>query len=452
MVDPNISEFTLPEVGIEIDSGFDRRLHCIREIVVDDRGTKRMSGPSSNRADYNPNWNVATRAVHSGERPPAPDFTPVVTPIYPGSTYLYEDLEVMDAALAGDEKRFVYSRYGNPTTSVLEAAIADLEGTPAAIAFPSGMAAVHAAIMTSIEPGQTILATNDLYGHTILTLTDHIQQWGCRVVMVDMLDLDAVAEAIEQEQPSLIICETISNPLMKVTDIPAIVELARSVRATVLVDATFTPPVMYRPGDDGVHLVVHSLTKYISGHGDVMGGVVSTSTMRRRALNDYAKLAGGILGPFEAWLALRGLKTLPLRYQRQTENARIVAEALHKHPGVSSVNYPGLESHSSHQTAQKLFGEYGYGAMLSFRIKDAGRDEIWDYLEALKLVVPATTLGDIYSLSLYPAMSSHRGVPVEVREQIGIGDDLVRLSVGIEDPADIIADLDQAIHAARKRT
>ncbi len=391
---------------------------------------------------------VATRAVHTGERPSQPQFRPTVTPIYPGSTFVYDDLEVMDAALAGDDTKYVYTRYGNPTTSALEEVVANLEGTATAISFASGMAAVHAAIMSAVTPGSTILATRDLYGHTFASLRDHYTAWGITTELVDFIDLDATAAAIETHKPDLIICETITNPLMKVTDIPAICEMASTCGATVLVDSTFTPPVLYQPAKDGAHLVVHSMTKYIAGHGDVTGGIVATSRMRRQQLGDYAKLTGSILGPFEAWLALRGIKTLPLRFRQQSANAMTVAKALEAHPNVGLVNYPGLESHPSHATATRLFGGQGYGAMISFTIKDATKEDVFNYLEALDLIIPATSLGDIYSLSLYPAMASHRSMPLEDREKIGIGDDLVRVSIGIEDAADIVADLDQAIRRA----
>jgi cystathionine beta-lyase/cystathionine gamma-synthase len=393
-------------------------------------------------------WSIATRAVHAGERLGRPEFTPVVTPIYPGTTYLYEDLEVMDAALGGAEGKYVYTRYGNPTTNALETAIANLEGTTSAIAFASGMAAVHAAITTSVSPGDTILASQELYGQTYSGLTGFFTEWGCTVETVDVLDLAAVQRAVDRLKPSLIICETISNPLMRVTDIPAIASIARSCRATLMVDSTFAPPVIYQPANDGAHLVVHSMTKYIGGHGDVTGGVVATSRMRRDKLHEYAKLAGSILGPFESWLTMRGLKTLPLRYRRQCESAGIVAVALAENPMVEHVNFPGLSTDQSHPTASRMFEGRGYGAMISFDIRGAGQEQVFAFLEALELVVPATTLGDVYSLSLYPAMSSHRSMPAELRHAIGIGDGLVRLSVGIEEPADIIADLDQALRIA----
>jgi cystathionine gamma-synthase/methionine-gamma-lyase len=393
----------------------------------------------------------ASRAVHAGERPGLPQFTPVVTPIYPGSTYIYEDLEIMDAALAGAEGKYVYTRYGNPTTTALEAAIAALEGTTSAVSFSSGMAAVHAAIMTTVTPGNAIVASRDLYGATYGMLATFMREWGCPVEFVDTLDLSAVEAAVERLTPSLIVCEVISNPLMRVTDVPRIVEIARRVRAAVLVDATFNSPVLYTPAADGAQLVVHSLTKYIAGHGDVTGGIVATTSMRRERLSNFAKMAGAILGPFEAWLALRGVKTLPLRMARQCQNAAYVAERLAGHPRVASVNYPGLPSHASHATARRLFEDRGYGGMLSFDIRDGGREEAFAFLEALRMVVPATSLGDVYSLSLYPAMSSHRALSPEERAAFGIGDGLIRVSIGIEDPEDILADIDQALgRAARK--
>ncbi len=393
----------------------------------------------------------ATRAVHVGERPSRPEFTPVVTPIYPGSTYVYEDLEEMDAALGGAEGKYVYTRYGNPTSSALEAVIADLEGTSSAVAFASGMAAVHAAITTSVTPGQAIVASRDLYGASYSMLAGFMREWGCTVEFVDILDLDQVAEAVERLKPALIVCEVISNPLLRVTDVPAVMKLAKSVRAAVLVDSTFSP-VIYSPAADGAQLVVHSLTKYISGHGDVTGGVVATTSMRREKLANFVKMAGGLLGPFESWLALRGVKTLPLRMERQCASAAVVAGAIAAHPLVSRVYYPGLADHPSHATAQKLFGERGFGGMIAFEIKDAGREGVVDFLEALEMIVPATSLGDVYSLALSPAMSSHRALTPEERAAFGISDGLVRLSVGIEAPGDILADLDRALQTATRRS
>jgi cystathionine gamma-synthase/methionine-gamma-lyase len=355
----------------------------------------------------------------------------------------------MDAALGGAQGKYVYTRYGNPTVTALESVVADLEGTRAAVSFGSGMAAVHAAIVTSVKPGDAILASRDLYGATYEMLNAYMREWGCEVEFIDILDIPAVASAVERLQPALIVCETISNPLMRVTDVPEIVRIARSVRAAVMVDATFNSPILYNPAADGVQLVVHSLTKYLAGHGDVTGGIVATTDMRRERLANFAKLTGALLGPFEAWLALRGVKTLPLRMRAQCENAARVAEALASHPRIARVNYPGLPSHTSHATASKLFGDRGFGGMLSFEIRDGGREQAFAFLEALRMVVPATSLGDVYSLALYPAMSSHRALTPDERAAVGISEGLIRVSIGIEDPADIIADLDQALERAR---
>jgi cystathionine gamma-synthase/methionine-gamma-lyase len=391
----------------------------------------------------------ASRAVHVGERPDRPEFTPVVTPIYPTATFVYEDLEIMDAALGGAEGKYVYTRYGNPTTGALETVIADLEGTTSSVAFASGMAALNAAIMTSVASGDAIVASQDLYGATYAMLASHLREWGCTVEFVDVLDLDAVAEAVERLKPTLIVCEVISNPLLRVADVPRIVQLAKTVRAAVLVDSTFSP-VIYQPAADGAQLVVHSLTKYIGGHGDVTGGIVATTSMRREKLANYAKTIGAVLGPFEAWLALRGVKTLPLRMTTQCANAARIAATLAEHPRVAHVNYPGLADHPSHATARRLFGDRGYGGVVSFDIEDAGREQVFAFLEALQLIVPATSLGDVYSLALYPAMSSHRALTPDERAAVGIGEGLVRVSVGIEAPEDIIADLDRALEVAAR--
>lgn len=404
-----------------------------------------MQSPSPSRGPRK--LDIATRVVHTGERPARPDFVPVTTPIYPSASFVYEDLDVMDQALGGAEDAFVYTRYGNPTTRALEVAVADLEGTETAFAFASGMGALHAAIMTSIAPGDAIVASRDLYGATYAMLNGQLREWGCRVEFVDMLDLEAVGAAIERLRPALVVCEVISNPLLRVTDVPAVVEMAHRVGATVMVDATFCP-TLYAPAADGADPVIHSLTKYIGGHGDVTGGIVATSKERRERLATFARTTGATIGPFEAWLALRGLKTLPLRMERHCANAAAIASALVEHPLVAHVNYPGLTSHPSHATARRLFGERGYGGMISFEIKDGGREQVFAFLSALELIVPATSLGDVYSLALYPAMSSHRALTPEERAAYGIGDGLVRISVGIEAPEDILADLDQALRAA----
>jgi cystathionine gamma-synthase/methionine-gamma-lyase len=248
-----------------------------------------------------------------------------------------------------------------------------------------------------------------------------------------------------EEKPKAVFCEIISNPLLKVADVPAVAELAHAHGAEMIVDSTFATPYLVRPLTLGVDYVVHSSTKYLGGHGDVLGGVVVTSAARRKRLWELIKLTGGNLGPDQAWLTMRGLKTLPLRMAQHCRNAAAVAAWLAEHPRIAQVNYPGLPGHPQHAVATRLFRDGCYGGMVSFEIAGADRAQVFRFMEALELILPATTLGDVYSLMLYPAHSSHRTLSPEERAAIGIGEGLVRLSVGIEDVEDIIADLDQAL-------
>jgi cystathionine beta-lyase/cystathionine gamma-synthase len=392
---------------------------------------------------------IFTEAVHAGERAPRPTFTPVATPIYPSVSYVYDDIETLDAIFGGTEHGPVYTRYGNPTNEALEAAVAALEGAEAALSFSSGMAAIHAALLVAgAHAGCTVVAAQDVYGATYALLGKLMAQQGVTTRFVDASDEQAVAAAIAETRPSVVVAETISNPLLKLADVPRLANLAHAVGASLIVDNTFATPYLHRPIEHGADFVVHSATKYLGGHGDVLGGVVACNAERRQALFETIKLTGGNLGPQEAWLVLRGLKTLPLRIARQCANAQQVAEWLIGHPQVGHVNYPGLPGHPQHALAARLLEHDAFGAMVSFDIQPAERAVAFRFFNALKLVLPATTLGDVYSLTLYPAGTSHRALDPQTRRQIGIGDGLVRLSIGIEDPADIIADLDQALRAS----
>ncbi len=389
---------------------------------------------------------IFTQAVHAGERGPRPDFTPVSTPIYPSVGYLYDDLNDLDAIFAGRRGGYVYPRYGSPTVSAFEKAVALLEGAEEAVAFASGMAAVHAALLgAGVRAGTRVVAAADLYGATYALLDRLFTRLGVGVCFVDIADLERVGQAVAEEQPVVLLCEIISNPLMKVANVPALAEIAHAAGATLIVDNTFATPYLFRPLAHGADYVVHSATKYLGGHGDVMAGVVACSAERGCDLRERQKLLGANLGPQEAWLALRGLKTLPLRMRQHCANAQLVAEWLARHPAVARVHYPGLPQHPQHALAARLFAGRGFGGMLSFDLHGAGQTEVLRLMEALTLVLPATTLGDVYSLILYPVHSSHRQVAPEVRAAIGIGEGLVRLSVGIEEVTDIIADLAQAL-------
>jgi cystathionine beta-lyase/cystathionine gamma-synthase len=388
----------------------------------------------------------ATRAVHAGERAPHPDYTPVVGPIHPTVGYLYDSLDDLDAIFATTREGYVYPRYGSPTVAAFESVMAELEEGEAAHAFASGMGAIHAALLAAgVRSGTAVVAALDLYGATYTLLSRLFAELGAVTRFVDVADLAGVEAALAESRPVALVAETISNPLLKVADLSGLAGLAHRYAAQLLVDNTFASPYLCTPLSYGVDFVIHSATKFIGGHGDVMAGVVVTSGENRRQLYELNKLVGGVLGPFEAWLAMRGVKTLPLRVRQQCANAARIAEWLAAHPQIARVNYPGLPDHPQHELAHQLFGERGFGGVLSFEIAGADQAAVFRFMEALKLCLPATTLGDIYTLVLHPATSSHRSLSVEARARVGIGDDLLRLSAGIEDAADIIADLEQAL-------
>ncbi|MGQ9458301.1 MAG: trans-sulfuration enzyme family protein [Anaerolineae bacterium] len=387
-----------------------------------------------------------TRAVLGGERVPRPDFTPVSTPVYRAVSYAYDDLDDLDAIFAGTREGYVYGRYGNPTVRALERALAGLEGAEDAIACASGMAAVHLALMAAgCRAGTTVVAAQDVYGATYALLARFLPLLGVQARFVDVADLQEVQRTLEEVRPRVLLFETISNPLLKVADIPALVEMAHRAGALVILDHTFATPYLLQPIALGVDFVVHSATKYLGGHGDVLAGVVVSSAEHIREAREWTKVLGANLGPDAAYLALRGLKTLPVRMARHCENALAVARWLREHPRVARVLYPGLPDHPQHDLAKRLFREGCFGGMVSFEIAGADQEAVFRFLEALRVVLPATSLGDVYSLTLYPAHSSHRALTPEERATVGIGPGLVRLSVGLEDVRDILADLEQAL-------
>jgi cystathionine beta-lyase/cystathionine gamma-synthase len=392
---------------------------------------------------------IYTAAVHAGERPERPGFTPVATPIYPSASYVYDDIATLDSIFAGTQGGPVYTRYGNPTNEALETAVAALEGSEAALSFSSGMAAIHAALLAAgAGAGSAVVAAQDVYGATYALLNNLFSKQGVTTHFVDVGDMDSVERTIAEVRPVAVLAETISNPLLKVADLPRLAGLAHAAGAAFIVDNTFATPYLCRPIEMGADFVVHSATKYLGGHGDVLGGVVATSAARRQILFEIIKMTGGNLGPQEAWLVLRGLKTLPLRLERQCANAAHLAAWLSQNGRVSHVNFPGLPEHPQHVLAARLLDRGHFGAMISFDIRDGDQAAVFRFMNALQLVLPATTLGDVYTLTLYPAGTSHRALDPETRRQVGIGEGLVRLSVGIEAVEDIITDLDQALESS----
>jgi cystathionine gamma-synthase/methionine-gamma-lyase len=394
---------------------------------------------------------IFTRAVHAGERlAPPSKYTPVTTPIHPGVAFVYESADDLDAIFGRTKEGYVYRRYQNPTTHALTQAIAELEGGAHALAYASGMAAMHAALLAAgVSAGSHVIAARDCYGATYTLLDQLLRTQGVTTHFVDITQTAAVAAQLADVRPAALVCETISNPLVKVADVPALTTAAHAAGTRVIVDSTFTTPYLCQPAMWGADLVVHSITKYLGGHDDVLGGVVvMTGDVHDQAF-EQAKMLGANLSPFEAWLALRGLKTLPLRMRQHCANALTVARGLADHPAVAQVHYPGLPDHPQHALATHLLhdpdGAPAYGGMLSFELRAGTEAAVFRFLERLQLVLPATTLGDVYSLVLYPAMASHRALTPAQRAEVGISTGLVRLSVGIEDAADILADLDQAL-------
>ncbi|NWG34299.1 MAG: PLP-dependent transferase [Chloroflexi bacterium] len=393
------------------------------------------------------NKSFQTRAVHAGERVLPADFRPVATPIWNTVGYLYESMDDLDAVFDHRKAGHVYLRYSNPTVEAFENAVASLENAEAAQAYSSGMAAIHAALLAAgVRAGAFVVAALDVYGATFTLLQDLFSSLGVHVRMVDVADHAEVESALRETGASVLYVESISNPLLKIADVPALAALARNSGALLLVDNTFASPCLLNPVEHGADYVIHSATKYLSGHGDVLAGIVATSASNRKKLLELNKLIGGVLGPFEAWLALRGLKTLPLRMRQQCDNAQRVAEWLRSHPRIEKVHYPGLPDHPQHALARQLFRGKGFGGVLSFEIDGGNKDRVFRFMESLSICLPATTLGDVYSLILHPMTSSHRSLTAEERARVGISDGLVRLSTGIESADDIIADLESALN------
>jgi cystathionine gamma-synthase/methionine-gamma-lyase len=389
-----------------------------------------------------------TRAVHAGEHLPPGDYIPVVGPIHPTVGFVYERMEDLDGVLGATREGYVYPRYGSPTVAAFETATADLEEGEAAYAFGSGMAAIHVALLTAgVRQGSSVLAAMDVYGATFTLLRRLFAEMGVKVRLVDVTDLKAVEAALDETHPVVLVAETISNPLLKVADQPALISLAHRHGAQVLIDNTFASPYLFNPCIYGADYVMHSATKFIAGHGDVLAGIIVTSTENRKRMYELNKMIGSNLGPFEAWLAMRGLKTLPLRMRQQCENSVRIAQWLAAHPRIARINYPGLPAHPQHELARRLFQGRGFGAVLSFEIAGADKTVAFRFMDALDLCMAATTLGDIYTIVLHPASSSHRALSAAERAEVGISDGLVRLSIGIEDADDIIADLEQALDA-----
>lgn len=386
----------------------------------------------------------ATLAVHAADYDDISPAIPTVPPIYFATAYTFRDTANLDAIFEDPDEGFAYGRFGNPTVRSLESMMAKLEGADASIAYPSGMAAVNGVFAHYAKPGSHVIISRDVYGATLGLIRSQYAELGVEAHILDVTDLDEVRAVAERVKPTLILGETISNPLMKVTDIAALAEIAHANGGALAIDNTFGTPILCRPLELGADVVLHSTTKYIAGHGDVLGGIASANQEIISAMQTRARINGAVPGPMDAWLTVRGIHTLHLRMKAHSENALQVAQWLEQDERIDAVNYPGLAP----ETLSSQFMDDHRGGMLSFEIKGASSENVFRYLESIKVIKPATTLGDVSTVTLHPATSSQRGFSPEEREAWGIKDNLVRLSVGIEDASDIIADLDQAITAA----
>ncbi|WP_433334195.1 trans-sulfuration enzyme family protein [Spirillospora sp. CA-294931] len=383
-----------------------------------------------------------TRVVHPNVSPPTGS-RPLGLPIYQGHLFAFDDADAMAAAFDGPTAAPFYSRMGNPTVRAFEEAVADLEGGTGALAQASGMGAINAVLMSLLSSGSHVIAQSCLYGGTYALLKELTERWGVEVTYVSGEDPAEVRAALRPETRVLYL-ETIANPTTQVTDLPALIAEVRGTDVKTVVDNTFATPLLCRPLDHGADVSVHSATKYFGGHADLLGGVAvfNDETLRRKVW-DHAIELGSVADPFAAWLAVRGMATLALRLRRQCATALELAERLAVHPKVSRVSYPGLPDHPQYEIARRLLDGYG-GGVLSFEL-NGGREAGRAFVEAVRLAALAASLGDVKTLVMHPASTSHRQLDAAALAAAQIGEGTVRLTVGIEHPEDIWDDLEQAL-------
>jgi cystathionine beta-lyase/cystathionine gamma-synthase len=379
------------------------------------------------------NLGFSTRAVHAGQHPD-PRTGAVAVPIYQTSTYVQEEL--------GGNPEFEYARVQNPTRQALEEQVASLEGGHSAYAFASGMSAI-AALMTLLKTGEHAVLSQNVYGGTYRLLSRILERYGLSFSWVNTSDLNAIEEAMRPET-RLVYIETPTNPAMEITDIAAVAELAHARGAVMAVDNTFLSPYFQRPLEHGADYVVHSMTKFLNGHSDSIGGVlVNARAEDAEWFALVSKSVGAILSPFDSFLAMRGIKTLAVRMDRHEQNARQVASYLAAHPKVEKVLYPGLPDHPGHEIQKRQAS--GFGAMITIELGSFAAAKAM--LERMRVMSFAESLGGVESLISHPASMTHASIPAERRAELGLTDGMVRLSVGIENVEDLLADLEQALGA-----
>ncbi|OIQ19337.1 MAG: cystathionine gamma-synthase [Flavobacterium sp. MedPE-SWcel] len=377
-----------------------------------------------------------TKTIHGGQKPD-PSTGAVMPPVYQTSTFVQSS--------PGVHQGYEYSRAANPTRTALEDALASIENGAKGLAFSSGLAATDC-VLKLLKPNDEVIAMDDLYGGTYRMFSKIYSELGIKFHFVDMNDLDKL-KSLFNENTKLVWLETPTNPLMKIADIAAVAKIAKENNALFAVDNTFATPYHQNPLDLGADVVMHSATKYLGGHSDVIAGALVTKTEELGEKLHFAQFAtGATLGPNDSYLVLRGIKTLHLRMQRHSENGQKVAEYLENHPKVKRVYYAGLENHPNHDIAKKQMHN-GFGGMVSFTFESGKKEDSIKFLENVKVFTLAESLGGVESLANHPALMTHASVPEDKRKELGITDDLIRLSVGVEDAEDLLKDLENAFNA-----
>lgn len=387
------------------------------------------------------NYTDATKSVHAGMTDN--EHLAVATPIYQTSTFKFKNTDHGAALFAKKEEGYIYTRMSNPTVEALENAVAQLEQGHKGLACASGMAAIHTVFAAYLQKGDHVICSESVYGPTTTLLSTLFEKFGVETSFVDSSDLSLV-EAAVKPNTKMIYIETPGNPTLCVSDLAGISEIARKIKALHVVDNTFASPILQKPLKHGVNIVVHSMTKFLNGHADVVAGMIVTDTEESYLkLRGTLNLTGGVLDPMNSFLVHRGIKTLAMRMERHSRNARRIAEFLESHPKVQKVLYPGLKSHPQHELAKKQMSDFS--AMISFEVT-GGIEGGKTVMNNVHLCQLAVSLGGVETLIQHPASMTHAGMSPELRQQAGITDGLVRLSVGVEDMEEIMADLDQALN------
>jgi len=391
---------------------------------------------------------IDTICLHAGDGPSGAEPFPSVTPVYQATTYYFKHASSLEEMLKGEREGYAYSRWGSVSNSALESALSTLLGGGTTITTSSGMAANFAALQAAgLSSGKTLLVSREIYGNTYDILKNHFEKNGATCIFADFGDGPALERLIAREKPDVVFFEVLANPTLSVIDAPFVIAAAHAAGAKVVVDNTFATPYLYRAYSNGADFETHSLTKYINGHGDALGGSITCAPGDFRNLESIVCTQGSVLSPDAARLIMRGLNTFPLRMRQHCSNARKLADFLAGRPEIDRIRFPGLEGHPSHAVAKKLFRTGEYGGMLCFDLKGKGKEGAFGFIDALKLVTPAGSLGDVKSLIVHPWSTTHHSVSPSEKLGIGISESTLRLSVGIEDPEDLREDIGRALGA-----